>query len=143
MPQIEYLVLAEYIRQDGGMTHIMAAGIDTVTVPEDRLPARAAVGVLGRVSFDLTDEIGAEHEVSLIWRGPEGAELLRLSQRLETPSPPPGVPSHWRTSTWLIFRLALFFPSHGNDYRLEVVMDDDPRLSRSLDVRAVAPNGQA
>ena len=34
MPEIDYLVLAEYVRQDAGMTHIMAAGIDTFYVPE-------------------------------------------------------------------------------------------------------------
>jgi hypothetical protein len=38
MPQMEYLVLADYVRQDAVATHIMGAGIDTFTVPEGRLP---------------------------------------------------------------------------------------------------------
>lgn len=139
MPQMEYLVLAEYIRQDAGMTHIMAAGIDTFTIPEGRLPVSVPVGVLARMTFDSRDQVGAEHEVSLIFHGPDNAELLRLTQSLRTPPPAPGVPEHWRTAANLIFRLLLPLPSYGNDYRLEVVMDDDPRLSRSLDVRAVAP----
>jgi len=143
MPQMEYLVLAEYIRQDAGVTHIMAVGIDTFTIPADRLPARVGLSALARVSFDLTDQTGVEHDVSLIFRGAEGVELLRLTQRIPTPPPQPGVPRHWRTGAHLIFRFALPIPSHGNDYRLEVIMDDDPRLSRSLDVRAVAPDGGA
>jgi hypothetical protein len=140
MPQMEYLLLAEYIRQDAGMIHIMAAGIDTFTIPEGRLPVSAPVGVLARVTFDSRDQAGAEHEVSLIFHGPENAELLRLTQVVRMLPPAPGVPEHWRTAANLIFRLLLPFPSYGNDYRLEVVMDDDPRLSRSQDVRVVAPD---
>jgi hypothetical protein len=137
---MEYLVLAEYIRQDAGMTHIMSAGIDTFNVPDNRIPAGVPVGVLARITFDRRDEVGVEHEVSLIFHGPEDTELLRVTQRLPTPAPPPGVPEHWRTGANLIFRLALPLPGYGNDYRLEVIMDDDPRLSRSLDVRVVAPD---
>jgi hypothetical protein len=146
MPQMEYLVLADYVRQDAASTHIMGAGIDTFTVPVGRLPASVPVGVVARMSFDIRDQVGEEHEVSLIFHGPGNTEhgpgnteLLRLTQRLRTPPPAPGIPEHWRTAANLIFRgLLLPLPSYGNDYRLEVIMDDDPRLSRSLDVRVVA-----
>jgi hypothetical protein len=141
MPQMEYLVLADYVRQDAATTHIMGAGIDTFTVPEGRLPAGVPVGVVVRMSFDVRDQVGAEHEVSLVFHGPGNTELLRLTQRLRTPPPAPGIPEHWRTAANLIFRgLLLPLPSYGNDYRLEVIMDDDPRLSKSLDVRVVAPD---
>jgi hypothetical protein len=138
MPEMEYLVLAEYVRQDAGVTHLMAAGIDTFIIPGGQLPARAPVGVFARMSFDRRDPPGAEHEVSLIFHGPAGAELLRLTQRLWTPLPAADEPEHWRTRANLIFQgLLLPLPSYGDDYRLEVIMDDDPRLSRSLDIRVV------
>ena len=139
MPQMEYLLLAEYIRQDAGMTHIMSAGLDTLAIPEGRLPAAAPVGVLAHITFDSRDQIGAEHEVSLIFHGPADTELLRLTQNVLTPPPAPGMPEHWRAGANLIFRVALPIPAYANDYRLEVIMDDDPRLSRSLDVRVIAP----
>lgn len=138
MPQVEYLLLGEYIRQDSGVTHIMAAGLDTLYVPPGRLPVRAPIGVLARISFDRRDQVGAEHEVSLIFHGPGEVELLRVDQRLQTPPPPAGIPEHWRTNTNFIFRVALPIPSHSDDYRLEVVMDNDPLLSRSVYLRAVA-----
>lgn len=137
MPELEYLVLAEYVRQDAGMTHIMGAGIDTFTLPEDRLPVAIPVGVVARITFSSRDEVGAEHDLSLVFQGP-GGDLLTAGQRFPVPPPAPGVPEHWRTATTLIARLALPIPSHG-DYRLQVMLDDDPRLSRSLDVRAIAP----
>lgn len=142
MPQMQYLVLADYVRQDvPGMTHIMGAGIDTFTVPVGRLPAGVPVGVVARMSFDIRDTVGEEHEVSLIFHGPGNTELLRLTQRLRTPTRAPGTPEHWPTGANLIFRgLLLPLPSYGDDYRLEVIMDDDPRLSQSLDVRVIAPS---
>lgn len=137
MPELDYVVLADYVRQDAGMTHIMGAGIDTFTVPENHLPAVVPVGVVARITFDRRDEIGAEHEVSLIFHGPEDAELLRITRHLPAPAPAPGVPEHWRTAVSLTSKLALLLPAYGDDYRLEVVIDDDPRLSRSVDVRVV------
>lgn len=135
MPELEYLVLADYVRQDAGMTHIMGAGIDTFTIPEDRLPAAVPVGLVARITFSSRDQVGAEHEINLVFQGP-GGDLLTANQRFLTPPPAPGVPEHWRTAASLVSRFALPFPSHG-DYRLQVSIDDDPRLSRSLDIRAI------
>lgn len=136
MPEIDYVVLADYVRQDAGMTHIMGAGIDTFYIPEGR-PAAVPVGVVARFSFDSRDPIGAEHDINLVFQG-SGGDLLTIGQRFPRPAPPPGVPDHWRTTVSIAFRLMLPIPEHGN-YTLRVKLDDDPRLSRSLDVRAVAP----
>ncbi len=43
MPEIDHVVLAEYVRQDAGMTHITGAGVDTFYVPEGR-PMAVPVG---------------------------------------------------------------------------------------------------
>ena len=154
MPELEYLVLADYVRQDAGMTHIMGAGIDTFFIPAERLPTAVPVGLVARITFSSRDVVGTEHEINLIFQGPGAEDLLTASQRIRTPPPAPGVPEHWRTAArngtcsmrtpdlaaksspdkWL----ALPIPSHG-DYRLQVAIDDDPRQSRSLDLRAIAP----
>ena len=44
MPALEYLLLADYVRQDGNLVHIMAAGLDTFYIPEALLPAGIPVG---------------------------------------------------------------------------------------------------
>jgi hypothetical protein len=142
MPELEYLVLADYVRQDAGMTHIMGAGIDTFFIPEERLPTAVPVGLVARITFDVRDQVGAEHEINLLFQGPGGEDLLAANQRIQTPPPAPGVPEHWRTAASLVSRLALPVPSHG-DYRLQVSIDDDPRMSRSLYVRAIAPPAQS
>jgi len=138
MPELEYLVLAEYVRQDAGMTHIMAAGLDTFWVPEAALPVAVPVGLVARITFSSRDVVGAEHNIGFVFEGPGGQDLLTLNQRIPTPPPAPGVPEHWRRAANVIFRLALPLPAHGN-YRVQISIDDDPRMSRSLDIRAVPP----
>lgn len=137
MPDIDYVVLAEYVRQDAGMTHIMGAGIDTFYIPGDQ-PVAVPVGVVARVSFSSRDEVGTEHEISLVFNGPDDETPLTISQRFPTPPQAEGVPGYWRPAISIAFRIALPFPRHGN-YRLQVTVDDDPTLSRSVYVRAVAP----
>ena len=136
MPDLEYLVLADYVRQDAGATHIMGAGIDTFSIPGHQLPAAIPVGLVARISFSVRDEVGAEHEVRLVFQLLGGDDLLVVNQRFRTPPPAPGVPDPWRTGVSLVSRLSLPFPRYG-DYRLQATLDDDPTLSRSLDVRAI------
>jgi hypothetical protein len=138
MPELEYLVLADYVRQDAGMTHIMGAGLDTITIPQSQLPSAIPVGLVARITFSSRDEVGAEHTVSLAFHGPGDETLLAVAQGFRTPPPSPGIPEHWRTAASLVSRLLLPIPAHGN-YRLQVEIDGDPRMSRSLDVRAIEP----
>jgi hypothetical protein len=138
MPDLDYVVLADYVRQDAGTTHIMGAGIDTFTIPEDVLPVRVPVGIVAHITFSSRDPVGEQHELNLVFQGPGNEDLLIATQRFPTPAPPAGLPGHWPTGANVILRFGLPFPSHG-DYRLRVAIDDDPRLSRTLNVRAVAP----
>jgi hypothetical protein len=141
MPELEYLVLADYVRQDAGMTHIMGAGLDTINVPAAQLPVAVPVGLVARITFDSRDEVGAVHELKIEFQGPPG-ELLAATQEFRTPPPPPGVPDHWRTAFSIVARgVPLPIPEHG-DYRLQVTLDADPLMSRSLDVRAIEPPQQ-
>lgn len=135
MPEIEYVILADYVRQDAGMTHIMGAGLDTITVPGDR-PVAIPVGIVVRLTFTSRDEVGAEHDLAISFQR-DGSDLLIVRQRFPTPPPPPGVPDFWRTALAVALRIALPIPGIGN-YQLQVVLDQDPRQSRSLDVRAIA-----
>src|SRR5215468_842538 len=118
MPDLEYLLLADYVRQDGNFVHIMAAGLDTVYIPAAVLPAAIPVGAFARISFSSRDEVGAEHEVKLVFESPSGDDLLTASQRILAPARTPGVPEHWRTYISIVFRLALLITEHGA-YRLQ------------------------
>jgi hypothetical protein len=144
MPELDYVVLADYVRQDAGTTHIMGAGIDTFTMPASVLPAAVPVGLAVRIMFTSRDTVGQEHSINLTFslrteddQAPE-QPLMTATQRFPTPAAPPGVPAHWRTAVGIVIRFAVPIPQHG-DYALDLTIDDDPRLSRRLDLRAVEP----
>jgi len=140
MLDLDYVVLADYVRQDGGVTNIMAAGIDTFVIPQ--VPAAIPVGIVARVYFSSDEEAGTLHLVNLTFQGEDGP-VLEINQHFPVPSRSPGVPDHWRTSLNLVSRIALPFPRYG-DYSLELIIDGDQNLAKSLDVRAVDPAlGQA
>lgn len=137
MPELEYCVLADYVREDAGTVHIMGAGIDTYTVPESTLPVAVASGLVVRLSFDSRDDAGADHTVEVHFEGPTG-KLLETSQTMQTPARIRGTPEHWRTAVNILFRMGLPLPVHG-DYRLQVTIDSDPRMSRTIDIRTIPP----
>jgi hypothetical protein len=141
MPDIDYLVLADYVRQDAGTTHIMAAGLDTFTVPAEQLPVAIPVGIVVRLVFSSQDTVGEEHELSLTFDGPDG-NLLTASNRFPVPPQQPGVPEHWRTAVNVLFRIFLPLPGHGDHYRLAATLDDNPLMSRGVDVRVIEPVAQ-
>ena len=137
MPLLEYVVLADYVRQDGGTIHIMAAGLDTFTMPAESLPVAVPVGLALRITFSTRDQVGEMHTIRLVFSGPSG-DLLTATQQFPTPPPAPGVPESWRTAVGIAIRTALPFPAHGN-YALEVTLDDDPLSMKRLDLRAIPP----
>jgi hypothetical protein len=137
MPELDYVVLADYVRQDAGTTHIMGAGLDTFNIPAAALPTLVPVGIAVRIMFSSRDPVGELHQVGITFSAPAG-DLLTASQQFPTPPPPAGMPEHWRTAVGIAIRMALPFPAHGN-YALEVKLDDDPLLMRRVDLRAVEP----
>jgi hypothetical protein len=138
MPELDYVILADYVRQDDGTMHIMAAGLDTIHIPAAVLPAAFQVGVAVRIMFSSQDSVGQEHKLSIEFSGPDGSQLLTAAQHFPTPAPPEGIPPTWRHAVGIAFRVPLPLPAHG-EYELQLMLDDDPRLSRTLNLRAIEP----
>jgi hypothetical protein len=134
MPQLDYMVLADYVRQDNGVIHIMGAGVDTITTPVT--PFVQPLGVALRISFGTTEQAGEEHQLTVTFSGPD-QPILSASARFSTPPRPPGVPEHWRTAAGVALQIAVPLPSHG-DYSCEVNIDDGA-ISNSIDFRVIEP----
>jgi hypothetical protein len=142
MPQLDYAVLAEYVRQDGGMVHIMGAGIDTFNIPADSLPTAVPVGLALRITFSSRDSVGVPHEINATFTGPgEDDVLLTMTRSFAMLEHPADIPGHWRPALNMVVRIALPIPVHGN-YALTVTLDDDPEQARRIDLRAVDPRAQ-
>lgn len=134
MPLLDYMVLADYVRQDGGVIHIMGAGVDTIGAPV--LPAAQPLGVAMRISFDTTEQIGEEHRLTVTFVGPD-QPVLSVSARFATPSRPPGVPEHWRAAVGIALQMPVPLPRYG-DYSCELDIDDGA-ITKSFEFRVVQP----
>lgn len=132
--QLDFMVLADYVRQDVGFMHIMGAGIDTIGTPI--LPAVQQMGVALRLSFDTTEHAGDEHSLTVSFIGPD-SPVLTASARFATPVRPPGVPEHWRPGAQVALQFPVPLPSYG-DYSCELEIDDGA-ITQSFDFRVIRP----
>lgn len=134
MPQLDYMVLADYVRQDGNAVHIMGAGIDTVFARQ--VPAVHPFGVAARISFGTTEEPGEQHRLRLTFSGPD-SPVLQADTAFVTPPRVPGVPEHWRTGLGIAMQIAVPLPRYG-DYSCELSIDDGA-ITQSFDLRVMPP----
>jgi len=132
MPQLDYMVLADYVRQDGGVMHIMGAGVDTVGAPA--VPIVQPFGVALRLSFDTTEEPGEEHGLTVSFIGPDN-RVLDANATFITPPRPPGVPEHWRAGLNVALQIPVPLPQFG-DYSCELSIDDGA-ITKSFEFRVV------
>jgi hypothetical protein len=137
MPELDYMVLADYVRQDGGVIHIMGAGVDTVMAPA--VPIVQPFGVAARISFGTTEEPGEEHHLTIAFIGPD-QRLLNAYASFVTPPRPIGVPEHWRTGLGLAFQIPVPLPQYG-DYSCELDIDDG-LITKSYEFRVVPAAAQ-
>jgi uncharacterized protein DUF6941 len=134
--QLDYMVLADYVRQDGGVVHIMGAGVDTIHVAH--VPAVQPLGLAVRISFDAADPVGQEHQIRVSFVGPE-KPVLTIGAPFSRPPQLPDVPGHWRTGLGIGVQLAVPLPEYG-DYACELLIDDGAEIEpRSIDFRVIKP----
>jgi Family of unknown function (DUF6941) len=137
MPELDYMVLADYVRQDGPLTHIMGAGVDTVFTPA--VPTMQPFGVAVRISFSTTEEPGEQHRLTVTFIGPD-SPVLDASATFATPPRPPGVPEHWRTGLGIALQIAVPLPQYG-DYSCELNIDDGA-ITKAYEFRVITPAPQ-
>lgn len=120
MPELDFMVLADYVRTDAGTMHIMGAGIDTITAAAVPTIYPAALAI--RITFDSADEPGTEHKLTLIFQGSDSV-LATVNGHFRTPPKIENVPIHWHTGVGIALKSGLPLPRYG-DYALELAIDD-------------------
>jgi hypothetical protein len=129
MPELDFMVTADYVRAESGMLHMIAAGVDLMFIPS--VPAARQLGVGLRLLVDVA-EAREQHRIQLIYQDADGHRLADISGTLgpvdpNEPLPPPGrsfgVP--------VAFNLMLPIPTYG-DYSLELLVDDQSMKSITL-----------
>ena len=135
MPELDFMVTADYVRVEGGVLHMIGAGFDTMFTAV--VPAARQVGIGMRVLLDVA-EARVQHTITLLYQAADGQELFRISGTIgpapaDGPMPPEGRPF----GVPVAFNLPFPMPTYG-DYSLELFVDDEPEAVKSITL-TVAP----
>jgi hypothetical protein len=118
MPELDYAVLCDYVRTEGGLAHVIAAGVDTIFAPE--VPAGQNLGFLMRIAFART-ECGRPHRVEVIFQDEDGERLTEISGLL-SPEWQDGLPAGWRVGAMMGLNIGVPLPRFGL-YSFEVLLN--------------------
>jgi hypothetical protein len=123
MPELDFMVVADYVRTDAGVLNMVGAGFDTVHLPV--VPGVLVAGIGLRIFLDVA-EARDPHPFTLIFQNADGARLAEVSGVVgpvpaHAPEPPPGRPY----SVVLALNTRLPIPAHGV-YSLDLILDDRP-----------------
>ena len=131
MPKLEYALLADYVRLEGGVAHVIAASVDTVYSLLEP-PVTQSFGFLARLLFD-DDELGQKHEFRLVLRTDQGEDILNVVANLH-PQLPEGVDPDLPVGVLWPMNFAAILPTIGQ-YSFDV--EHDGTVERSLPLRVV------
>lgn len=66
MPQLDFMIVADYVRAEGALLHMIAAGVDTIYTPA--VPALHRIGVGIRLTMTPA-ETQYHHQIEIILHG--------------------------------------------------------------------------
>ena len=139
MLQLDYALLCDYVRAEGGIAHVIAAGIDTINRPE--VPSVANFGLFARVTF--TDEdLDQPHQFEVGLHDQGGEEIAHVTGARQLRAVE-GLPEGWAYGAVLALNFGVPLPRFGT-YTITILLDGEPVKTINLRVvQAEDTTGQA
>lgn len=136
MPSLDFAILGDYVRSEGGLAHVLAAGIDTVFAPV--VPTAQQIALVARFQF-TRQECAQEYAIGVVFR--EADADLHILELRSTVSPEwtEDLPASWAVSANLAVNVALPLRGYG-EYAVDLRLDDD--LVKSIPLRVVGPDAR-
>src|SRR5689334_15548074 len=128
MPELDFAVVCDYVRAEGGVGHVIGGGFDTITL--DEFPAGHKMRVWARVWL-ARSECGRPHRLELIFQNADGERLAEISGPIErewNDGYPPGM----KAGVGMAFNFGVPLPAPGL-YSLEILLNDS--LVKSIPLR--------
>jgi len=118
MPELDFMCVADYVRAENGVLHMIAAGFDTIYA--QAVPSVRQIG-LGMRLLLTAAETGHEHPVELIFQNPDGRRLAQINALIPAQPIPPAVRPGRAMGAVLAFNIQLPLPSYG-DFSFELLI---------------------
>jgi hypothetical protein len=118
MPDLDFMVVADYVRPENGVLHMIAAGIDTIYA--GAVPSARQVG-LGLRLLLTPAEAQYEHPVELIFQDPDGRRIAQLRALLSPQPLAPAAKAGRKLGVVIAFNITLPLPGYG-DFSFELLV---------------------
>ncbi len=139
MPELDFMIVSDYVRAENGVLHMIAGGFDTITART--LPAVRSVGI--GLSLKLTQrEMAEHHTLRLVFHGADGARITEVGADLGAHSKAPDAPPERKVGVVTALNMSLPLPAYG-DYRLELLVDGDSKKEIVIHVVPTVENRPA
>jgi hypothetical protein len=136
MPEVDFMILCDYVRADNGILHIIAGGIDHVTAAT--VPSAQNVGIALRLTLTRA-ECDRTHDLELIFQNQDGHRFVQIRATFAS-AYSEDLPPGWPAYGIVPLNIALPLPSYGI-YSLELLIDGQSK--KSIGVLVVPPAAPA
>jgi hypothetical protein len=121
MPELDFMIMADYVRAEGGVLHMIAAGIDTIFTPVT--PAVRQIGIGIRLTMTL----------EVVYQNEDGVRIAQINAGFAPPPDPSALPPGVRPAIAIPFNMSLPLPAYGR-YSLELLVDGNSLKSIGITV---------
>ena len=129
MPELDFMIISDFVRTDNGVLHIVAGGIDTIYTPA--VPAVRSIGIGLRLEMSKW-ELTEDHQLRIIFQGTDGARIAEVDAAIPANSAPPA-PAGRKTGVMAALNMPLPLPGYG-DYSLELLVDGNEKKTKAIHV---------
>jgi hypothetical protein len=119
MPELDFMIVSDYVRAENGVLHMIAGGVDTITVRA--VPSARSIGI--GLSLKLPrEEVTENHTLRLIFYGTDDARIAEIGADLPARSETPNMPAGRKVGVVAALNMSLPLPAYG-DYSLELLVN--------------------
>lgn len=118
MPELDFMVVSDYVRAENGLLHMIAGGIDTFTARS--VPASRSIGI----GLGLTlapRELAVQHALRIVFYDAADVRIAEVGADLPVRA---GVPAADAVRVVTALNMSLPLPAYG-DYSLELLVNGD------------------
>lgn len=132
MPELDFAVLCEYVRQDEGkgVGHLLGGGLDTIEV--GKVPSGANLGLWARILV-ARNECDRPHRLNVIFQDEDGERLVDVNNTFVSKWIE-GYPVGWKIGAAVAFNLGVPLPREGR-YSIDILINDN--LTKTIPFRVV------
>ena len=130
MPELDFIIISDYVRAENGVLHMIAGGFDTITTRT--VPASRSVGI--GLSLKLTQtEVAENHTLRLVFHDNYGTRITEVGAELPARPKAPDVPPQHKVGIVAALNVSLPLPTYGY-YCLELLVDGDRKKEITINV---------